>query len=79
MSANALTQGASLTRAAARWARAGMPMASPEVLAARMEQCRACEHWDAKALRGTGRCRHCGCSTAAKLRLATEKCPVGKW
>lgn len=35
----------------------------------RLEICGACEHWTGSA------CRLCGCATAAKLRLATERCP----
>jgi hypothetical protein len=34
--------------------------------------------WDHSAYGGIGRCRKCGC-TALKLRLATAKCPLGKW
>lgn len=51
----------------------------PEVLAEREATCRACPEWDANALNKTGRCRKCGCSTWAKLRMATERCPIGKW
>jgi len=51
----------------------------PEILATREATCRACPEWDAQALNATGRCRKCGCSTWAKLRMATEACPLGKW
>jgi hypothetical protein len=51
----------------------------PGVLATREATCRACPEWDATALTATGRCRKCGCSTWAKLRMATERCPLGKW
>jgi hypothetical protein len=70
---------AGLAGAAARWARHGFPVASPEALAARLQICRGCEFWDARGFGGSGRCRKCGCSTQAKLRMATAKCPVGKW
>lgn len=70
---------AEIARAAARWAASGFPLASPEALADRLEVCRACELWDAQGFRGTGRCLRCGCSTQAKLRMATSKCPAGKW
>jgi hypothetical protein len=69
----------SLAGAAARWAASGFPLASPKALAARLDVCYACEWWDAQGFRGTGRCRKCGCSTQAKLRMATSKCPLGKW
>ena len=65
--------------AAHRFARAGFSTTPPEALATRQETCRACPEWDAKALNATGRCRKCGCSTWAKLRMATERCPLGKW
>lgn len=65
--------------AAHRFARAGFATTSHEVLSSREATCRACPEWDAAALNSTGRCRKCGCSTLAKLRMATERCPLGKW
>lgn len=67
------------SHAAHRFARAGFATTPPEALATREATCRACPEWDSSALNGTGRCRKCGCSTWAKLRMATEKCPLGKW
>ena len=61
------------------FARAGFATTPPESLATREATCRACPEWDAQALNGTGRCRKCGCSTWAKLRMSTERCPIGKW
>ena len=61
------------------FARAGFATTPPEALATRESTCRACPEWDAAALNNTGRCRKCGCSTWAKLRMATERCPLGKW
>lgn len=61
------------------FARAGFAATPPEALATRESTCRACPEWDAQALKGTGRCKKCGCSTWAKLRMATERCPIGKW
>lgn len=66
-------------RASYRFAQSGFSTAPPEALAAREATCRACPEWDAAALNGTGRCRICKCSTWAKLRMATERCPLGKW
>lgn len=65
--------------AAHRFARSGFAATPPEILAAREATCRACPEWDAAALNATGRCRKCGCSTWAKIRMATESCPLGKW
>jgi len=50
-----------------------------EILESRQSICRQCSEWDADALNKTGRCKKCGCSTWAKLRMATERCPIGKW
>ena len=65
--------------ATVKFVRAGVPTINPEILAVREATCRACPEWDAAALNNTGRCRKCGCSTWAKLRMATEKCPLDKW
>ena len=65
--------------AAARFTASGFATTPPEILSAREATCRACPEWDAQALNSTGRCKKCGCSTWAKLRMATERCPIGKW
>lgn len=70
---------ARFSHSAHRFARAGFATTPLETLATREATCRACPEWDAEALNKTGRCRKCGCSTWAKLRMATEKCPMGKW
>jgi hypothetical protein len=56
----------------------GAAVLVPETVAAsRRYICAECEHHQ------EGRCRLCGCCNAgqiiSKVRLATEKCPVGKW
>jgi hypothetical protein len=62
-----------------KWVKGGMAKASQSVIEARLETCKGCELWDSQALKGTGRCKKCGCSTWAKIRMATERCPIGKW
>jgi hypothetical protein len=57
----------------------GFPIPDPETYNARLETCKGCEFWDESGFAKTGRCKKCGCSTQAKLRMATEKCPIGKW
>jgi hypothetical protein len=69
----------SITKAAINWAKGGFATTDEQTLIKRIETCMGCEFWDAAAFRGTGRCKKCGCSTQAKLRMATEKCPIGKW
>jgi hypothetical protein len=65
--------------AAFNFIRNGAPTTQPEILSSREATCHACIEWDAGALNNTGRCKKCGCSTWAKLRMATERCPLGKW
>ena len=69
----------SMTKSMANWAGSGFKIAPKEVFDQRLNECKVCPHWDSEALANTGRCMVCGCSTVAKLRLATEKCPIGKW
>ena len=68
-----------LARSASRFARSGFALADAETLASREAICQGCPQWDAAGMRGTGRCKKCGCSTWAKLRVAAEKCPLGRW
>jgi hypothetical protein len=70
---------ARFSHAVHRFTRSGFTTTPPKALATREATCRACPEWDAAALNATGRCRKCGCSTWAKLRMATERCPIGKW
>jgi hypothetical protein len=69
----------SAAKAAYAWVKSGFVTTDEQTLIKRIEACMGCEFWDAAAFRGTGRCKKCGCSTQAKLRMATEKCPIGKW
>lgn len=79
MTAAQLQMIARFTQATAKFARSGFAVPPPEILAEREATCRSCDQWDAAALNNTGRCRKCGCSTWAKLRMATERCPLAKW
>jgi len=72
-------QAASLGKSLINWTSSGFAPTPPDILATREATCRACTEWDAAALNNTGRCRKCGCSTWAKIRMATERCPLGKW
>jgi len=69
----------SAMRSATNWIASGFQHTDPETLAVRLETCKGCEFWNPQGFRGTGRCMKCGCSTWAKLRMASEKCPIGKW
>jgi hypothetical protein len=70
---------ATLGKALLKWSSSGFAPTPPDALAERTEICKACPEWDAKAFNETGRCKKCGCSTWAKLRMASEKCPIDKW
>ena len=63
----------------AQWGLNGFPVANDNLLEQRLAICGGCEFWDAAGFGGTGKCTKCGCSTQAKLRMATSKCPEGKW
>jgi len=73
------TMMASMMQSASSWAAKGMRHTSEDILKTRLEACHSCEFWNPQGFKGTGRCMKCGCSTWAKLRMATEKCPIGKW
>lgn len=62
-----------------KWAVSGFLKAGKRQVHNRLSICQACEFWDGEAWNKTGRCKKCGCSTWAKIRLKTEKCPIGKW
>lgn len=72
-------QAATFGKALLNWTASGFHATPPNILATREATCRACPEWDASAIGSTGRCRICKCSTWAKLRMATERCPIGKW
>ena len=60
------------------WAKSGFKVASNETLLMRKNICSSCKFWNSSARMSMGKCLKCGC-TSAKLRLANEKCPDGKW
>jgi hypothetical protein len=74
-----LNKAKSLATAAGDWVRAGLPVTSDADLENRLNICKTCEFWDQSGFMGTGSCKKCGCSTQAKLRMATAKCPIDKW
>jgi hypothetical protein len=69
----------SASTAALNWVKSGLKTLSEEQIQARLDVCKSCDLWDKEALNGTGRCRKCGCSTWAKIRMASESCPEKKW
>lgn len=69
----------SATTAVTNWVSGGFKTTPKKVLEERIKICEGCEMWDPKGFRNTGRCRKCGCSTWAKLRMNSAKCPLKKW
>jgi hypothetical protein len=67
-------QGMNLGQALIRAARKGFPVTTESERAARRALCDACPERTAD-----DRCRACGCFLTAKLRMASERCPLGKW
>lgn len=64
---------------AAQFVAAGLPRTPLEQLQVRLDTCKVCQYWNSEGFAGTGACRQCGCSTQAKLRMATSECPMGYW
>lgn len=67
-----------LASSAANWAANGFEMSDDKTLEVRKAACDSCVYWEDSARLGMGKCQKCGC-TSLKLKLATEKCPIGKW
>ena len=71
-----LTQISTATRDLSEWAKKGFEQASVTEFERRLNVCRSCEFWDSSGFANSGKCKKCGCSTQAKLRLATASCPL---
>jgi len=55
----------------------GLDQAAPDVIAQRQQSCDGCMHKEKKLIGSW--CGLCGCALAAKIRLASERCPAGVW
>jgi len=71
----------SLFDAASQFAINGFKRATAEQLEERLAICKGCDFWNPSGFGGTGSCNKCGCSTQAKLRMASASCPLDppKW
>jgi hypothetical protein len=76
---NALEMAMTASLSAADWAKSGFAKTTLEMVKKRQEICNSCEFWNKEGFMGSGQCLKCGCSTYAKLRMATSKCPIDKW
>ena len=64
----------------------GLDRAPKEVIRFRRDVCRKCDHSEKRRVRGgplgitsLSQCQVCSCFIVAKTKLASEKCPLGKW
>ena len=46
-----------------------------DIIDKRLSICHDCEHF----VSATSQCKKCGCFMKVKTKIATAKCPVGKW
>lgn len=53
----------------------GVPPVQPEVAKARLDICKACEHFKER----TGQCKLCNCFMKVKTTLRSASCPIKKW
>jgi len=72
-----VTQAGNLGKALVGFAKSGFKTVDDETHQARLAICQGCDQYDADQRR----CKHCGCRTSAKLRMASESCPLPepKW
>jgi hypothetical protein len=70
---------AKVTSSALSWVKGGFALTPAAQVEERMAICKPCNYYDADGFGGSGRCLNCGCLIPAKIRLATERCPLSKW
>jgi hypothetical protein len=68
-------QAKNLSSALANHITSGFTNVSPEIQQSRLAMCYSCPHY----LKESNRCAKCGCNLSAKTKMATSKCPIGKW
>ena len=51
------------------------PIAAPELSKERYDICKECDRFFSL----TTTCKECGCFMIAKTKMASAKCPLGKW
>jgi len=66
----------SLGKSVIDWASKGFKIVTDDQFNQRVEICKSCTFWNPKGFNGGGSCTQCGCSTQAKLRMATASCPL---
>ena len=69
----AVAMAGNLGKSLIEWSASGFKTCEGDELTKRLGLCAACEYLI------NNRCLKCGCFIEVKTRLATSKCPVGKW
>lgn len=69
----------SFFKSVAAFASSGFKITPIKVIEERLLICHQCDQFEKKWFAGTGRCNECGCSIEAKVRMATNNCPINKW
>ena len=46
-----------------------------DIIDKRFSMCQDCEHF----IKPTSQCKKCGCFMKVKTKVATARCPIGKW
>lgn len=69
----AVAMAGNLGKSLIEWSASGFKTCEGDELKKRLELCSSCQYLINK------RCLKCGCFVEVKTRLATSKCPVGKW
>lgn len=62
-----------LAQAVGTWVGSGMPVTPSQDAEHRMTLCRACNRFKEPL------CTICGCLMTVKTKMATAKCPEGRW
>lgn len=62
-----------IIKAGVQYAESGFKNTSEEEYHKRLLVCSTCEEFN------NNRCNKCGCYLKLKAKMATEKCPLGKW
>jgi hypothetical protein len=69
----AVAMARNLGQSLVEWSASGFKTCEGDELTKRLDLCVACEYLI------NNRCLKCGCFVEVKARLATSKCPIGKW
>ena len=73
------TKSLNFGKAITEWVTDGFKVPTESQISERLEICKSCEFWNENGFVGTGLCEKCGCSTEAKIRMSSQKCPIDKW